>query len=372
MNFATLQGLSIPEGVVTQIADAAGRVIWSAVTNKPVILEVEKMTKTTYVGETSYANESFVSLDIYPKTNGTVNVTYGGLTKTITDTSGAAKPNAQQVFFGTFNGVSDSVSTPTSGTVTIEGAYYAVGCGAFGNQKGGTNYNNCITAVTDFGDATELPIHAFDNCDKITSIAIPEHITSIPDYAFNDCDALVSITLPNSITTIGEYAFYGCAALSLTSLPNGVTSIGNEAFEGCSNITLNSLPSAIKSIGFRAFCQLNGVVLTSFPNGLERIESRAFNGCSNITNITIPATVTYLGAASLNCASDGSGCTTNVKMLGTVPPTMELDTSIYNDFGAFGRGQFYSGTITVLVGYGATYKAAEGWSKYSNDIVEGS
>lgn len=32
INFSTLQGLTIPEGVVTQIADASGRVLWSAVT----------------------------------------------------------------------------------------------------------------------------------------------------------------------------------------------------------------------------------------------------------------------------------------------------------------------------------------------------
>lgn len=31
MNFATLKGLTIPEGVVTQIADESGRVLWSAV-----------------------------------------------------------------------------------------------------------------------------------------------------------------------------------------------------------------------------------------------------------------------------------------------------------------------------------------------------
>lgn len=30
MNFATLQGLTIPEGNVTQIADASGRVLWKA------------------------------------------------------------------------------------------------------------------------------------------------------------------------------------------------------------------------------------------------------------------------------------------------------------------------------------------------------
>lgn len=30
MDFATLQGLTIPEGDVTQITDASGNVIWSA------------------------------------------------------------------------------------------------------------------------------------------------------------------------------------------------------------------------------------------------------------------------------------------------------------------------------------------------------
>lgn len=35
MNFSTLKGLTIPEGNVKQIADASGRVLWSAV--KPII-----------------------------------------------------------------------------------------------------------------------------------------------------------------------------------------------------------------------------------------------------------------------------------------------------------------------------------------------
>ena len=125
MNFATLKGLTIPEGVVTQITDASGRVLWMVQSDSgvPVILEVEKITSDTYAGETTYTAEEFILLDIYPKTNGTVSVTYGGLTKTITDTSGAEEPNAQQVFFGTFNGVSDSVTTPASGTLKISGDY---------------------------------------------------------------------------------------------------------------------------------------------------------------------------------------------------------------------------------------------------------
>lgn len=39
MNFATLKGLTIPEGVVTQIADASGNVLWSAVKKVTITIE---------------------------------------------------------------------------------------------------------------------------------------------------------------------------------------------------------------------------------------------------------------------------------------------------------------------------------------------
>lgn len=38
INFSTLKGLTIPEGNVTQIADASGRVLWSAVENLTVTM----------------------------------------------------------------------------------------------------------------------------------------------------------------------------------------------------------------------------------------------------------------------------------------------------------------------------------------------
>lgn len=41
MNFATLKGLTIPEGVVTQITDADGTVLWSAKRNAIVTITSE-------------------------------------------------------------------------------------------------------------------------------------------------------------------------------------------------------------------------------------------------------------------------------------------------------------------------------------------
>lgn len=194
MNFATLQGLSIPEGVVTQIAKD-GVVLWKLETSKPIILEVEKFASDTYAGEITYEDEEFLILDIYPKANGTVKVTYGNLTKTITDTSGAAEPNAQQVFFGTFNGVSDSVATPASGILTIEGDYRGFGCGTFATSSKVTGTKACIKAVENFGTPEFIPTSAFQMCGSLTSLSIPESVASIGDKAFYGCNGLTNVSM---------------------------------------------------------------------------------------------------------------------------------------------------------------------------------
>ena len=208
IDFATLQGLTIPEGVVTQV-ECNGVVLWKLENNKPIVLEVEKQTISTYANETTYNNETFILLDIYPKTNGTVSVTYGGLTKTITDTSGATSPNAQKVFFGTFNGVSDSVTTPTSGTLTIEGDYVAFGTGSFRNLSSSKSDSHlaCITNIVEWGDVEYLPSHAFYSCDKLNAVIISESVTNIGASAFRYCSGLTTVTISESVTNIGAYAF---------------------------------------------------------------------------------------------------------------------------------------------------------------------
>jgi hypothetical protein len=91
VNLSTLKNLVIPEGVAIKITDALGNELWEhteVVESDAIIFEVEKITSNTYANKTTYNNEEFILLDVYPKTNGIVRVTYGDVTKTITDTSG--------------------------------------------------------------------------------------------------------------------------------------------------------------------------------------------------------------------------------------------------------------------------------------------
>ena len=299
-NFATLQGLSIPEGVVTQITDASGRVIWAVSGGEPVVLQVAKVTSDTYAGETTYTGEQFILLDIYPKTNGTVKVTYGGLTKTITDTSGVAEPNAQQVFFGTFNGVSDSVATPASGELTIEGKYDGFACSSY--QTGSKSYNasscGCITAVNEWGNISQIKPSAFKGCTSLALTELPSGITSIGEYAFNGCTSLALKSLPSGITSIESSAFNNCTSLALTELPSGITSIREYAFYGCTSLALKSLPSGITSIGNSAFYGCTSLALTELPSGITSIGMHTFLGCTSLRSITIPVGVTSIGVSA--------------------------------------------------------------------------
>ena len=211
-----------------------------------VVLEVEKITSDTYANDTQYTAEEFILLDIYPKTNGTVKVTYGGLTKTITDTSGAAEPNAQQVFFGTFNGVSDSVATPSSGELTIEGDYYAFGCGSYEFTNKLHNYTCiCVVNILDFGNVEIIPNNAFgailgpDSKKSLTGeIIIPSTVKSIGDGAFL-VTKITSVTISNTVSVIGKVAFNGCSLLSTVKMLGSVPPklIGQTDTDGTTSYT---------------------------------------------------------------------------------------------------------------------------------------
>jgi hypothetical protein len=360
IDFSKATGISDDYGVITKITDASGRVLWALSGGEgggKVILEVEKITSNTYAGETTYTGEQFILLNIYPKTNGTVSVTYGGLTKTITDTSGAAEPNAQQVFFGTFNGVSDSVETPASGVVTITGDWRGVGRSKFESAKMDMNsYYGGITAVGDLSGAEIIPNYAFGGdilnrpCTKITSVTIPDGVTTIGNYAFAGCTGLTSINIPDGVTTIGNYAFARVKLKNVT-IPDSVTTIGYNPWSQCFNnnaitvasgnkaykidsnclieIATNTLisgfgdsfiPSFITTIGNEAFRD-TAITSATIPDGVKSIGLNAFYNCRALTRVEFAntsgwyVTTTKGGDASTGTAVDVSDPVNNVTLL---------------------------------------------------------
>lgn len=79
--------------------------------------------------------------------------------------------------------------------------------------------------------------YAFNYCNKLTSITIPNIITVINVYTFTNCTGLANVTIGNGVIRIDEYAFSGCTGLTSVTIPNNVKSIGRRAFSGCKNLS---------------------------------------------------------------------------------------------------------------------------------------
>ncbi len=60
-------------------------------------------------------------------------------------------------------------------------------------------------------DTAGFAMEAFYNCDKITSITIPDGMKIIDSYTFKGCSSLKTVYIPDSVTKIFDCAFYGCS-----------------------------------------------------------------------------------------------------------------------------------------------------------------
>jgi hypothetical protein len=184
---------------------------------------------------------------------------------------------------------------------------------------------------------------AFEHCNSLTQISIPDNVSIIKSVAFAYCSKLASIELPNNLEYLGDGVFEGCSALvpsynyheyaaylgnednpymilmgipetmisrceihpdtkcisdkafmsctelqSLT-IPAGVSTICKEAFLGCTSLyTVNFMldsdgESSLKTIGQQAFADCTNLKCIVLPDSVEVLRYGVFLGCDNLT-----------------------------------------------------------------------------------------
>ncbi len=149
---------------------------------------------------------------------------------------------------------------------------------------------------------TSIGEFAFDDCDSLQSVSIPQSITSIGNGAFQYCSTLKEINIPNGVTSIGQRAFKGCRGLESIAIPNGVTTIEAYTFQDCTSLASVTMPSSVTTIGNYAFNNCDALASAPIGSGVTTIGSNAFYGCDGLGSVIIPDGVTTIESyAFSNC-----------------------------------------------------------------------
>jgi len=208
-------------------------------------------------------------------------------------------------------------------------------------------------------EVTAIQESAFEECNHIESVTIPDNIETIGYRAFYSCDRLGLVNIMDGVEEIRSSAFADCALNSIV-IPNSVDKIGYGAFADCTdlsyvenynicnvgtifsgtpwlayyeemyqnddffivkdtliryngNAAYVEVPYGVRAIGSRAFsrgydeedaCKVQQIVL---PDTITDIYSSAFENCCYLTDINIPDGVTEINDSVFNgCKSLGA------------------------------------------------------------------
>lgn len=169
---------------------------------------------------------------------------------------------------------------------------------------------------------------------SFTELQYFTNLETISKTAFEYCENLTAIIIPDSVTSIGEHAFYRCTSLTSINIPDGVTEIGRGTFFGCENLKEIIIPDSVITIGESAFENCKGVESITIGKKVTLIEKKGFGTYSDYlkTIYCKPATPPTVGAGGIT-----TGC---------------LDVPIY-----------------VPRASVSAYKSASFWSYWSSNIV---
>lgn len=169
----------------------------------------------------------------------------------------------------------------------------------------------------------------FKNNKNIKSVTIPDTVTRLGSYVFKDCISLENVDFGHGLKNLGDdiyysWAFENCQSLKEITIPEQMEYIRGNPFEGCVNLTtinlraqsiddfgfLKELPSleninigsTVESLPSESFLGMRTIKNVTFENGIRMIPNKCFYGCTGIENITLPSGLLSIGESAFgNC-----------------------------------------------------------------------
>lgn len=235
------------------------------------------------------------------------------------------------------------------------------------------NKCNSLTEVTIPNTVIEIDYQAFYYCPNLKKVTIHEGVKTIGQTAFIGCTQLTSITIPGTVTEM-DSAFSGSTALSQVTLTNGIPKISSHAFERCTELREIKVPISVDEICSDAFNGCTGLTSVTLEKGINIINSNAFKDCTELNDVKYNGYKTDWEKVRVNNAGNDT-LTSKVQYLCDI--NFDLNGGTINGSGTMDKQTVYSneklGTASVptitpqRTGYDfdGWYTQAEGGTKYT-------
>lgn len=97
---------------------------------------------------------------------------------------------------------------------------------------------NIVRRVVVEEGVTALPVSAFNGCDWLESVSLPDSVQNIYAAAFTACPKLTRVDIPYGVPWVSGYCFARCYSLARVTVPESVTEVVDHAFDECPALTL--------------------------------------------------------------------------------------------------------------------------------------
>ena len=198
-----------------------------------------------------------------------------------------------------------------------------------GSYYEGNIFLNCnkLTTITVPEGVTKIPSRFFKGSNYLTSINLPSTVTLIESHAFENCTAIISLSLPNGLLNVNAAAFAGCTALQSADLPDSVVGLGERAFDGCTSLQSFHYPMNLQYLNSvfdnawiyegNVLRNCEGVKEVIIPEGVTHIPDLMFRGANYLETVIVPNSVTTIGGLKGGLNETGQsfgGCTAMEKI----------------------------------------------------------
>jgi hypothetical protein len=201
---------------------------------------------------------------------------------------------------------------------------------------------------------TEIWNYAFQNCNAISSITIPDSVSIIGSRSFEGCSSLSVVNFNNNTTKIFAGAFSGCEKIKEIVLSKNIKTIDAGAFEHCTSLSLITNFDNLTLLGTSAFVGCVSLKKIVLPESLDKFGGNVFTGCSSLSSVTIPSSITlYKPNNFKRCTS-----LTSITFTSKTPNSNYLSEMINNPIR----------NIYVPQDAVQAYKTAQGWESYASMI----